>query len=141
MKTRIRTILVVLAPALLIGCGQENSAPTPDRADEIRLQQVGSTLRDFQLNKGRAPKSLKDLLSSPGESGGADLIASGEVVVNYNATLPDTNEAPGGSPNEDVLAYGKDVPSKGGPVLLLNRTIRPMTADEFKAASPAKPSS
>ena len=140
MKALIRTILA-LHVALLIGCGQEKSPPTPDRADEMRLGQVGSTLRDFQLNKGRAPKTLKDLLSSPGESGGADLVASGEVVIIYNVPLPDTNEATGGSPNQEVLAYGKDVPSKGGPVLLLNRTIRPMTAEEFKAAPKAKPSS
>ncbi|WP_168221819.1 hypothetical protein [Aquisphaera giovannonii] len=34
----------------------------------------------------------------------------------------------------EVLAYGKDVPTAGGPVLLLNRSIRTMTREEFKAA-------
>ncbi|AMV36268.1 hypothetical protein [Planctomyces sp. SH-PL62] len=60
-------------------------------------------------------------------------------MVIYGAPLPDTKEEGGGSPNEEILAYGKDVPTKGGAVLLLNRTVRRMTADEFKAAPQAKP--
>ncbi len=92
------------------------------------------------MSKGRPPKSLKDLITSPGASGGADIVASGDVVVIYNVPLPDTNEESGGSPSQEVLVYGKEVPSKGGPVLLLNRTVRRMTAEEFKAAPQAKPS-
>jgi len=136
-----RRLVLLLGPALVaFGCdGPSGGPPSPDRGEELRLEQVAETLRDFQLSKGKPPKSLKELRANPGASGGADLVASGAVVVNYGVPLPDTNEEPGGSPNEDVLAYGKDVPAKGGPVLLLNRTVRRMTADEFKAAPQAKP--
>lgn len=145
MKMRSRSILLLLlllAPALLLGCGDNNSGPPSlDRGEELRLEQVGSALRDFQLSKSRPPKNLKDFLTSPGASGGADLVSAGAINVIYNVSLPDTNEEGGGSPSQEVLAYGKDVPSKGGPVLLLNRTVRRMTAEEFKAAPQAKPSS
>jgi hypothetical protein len=44
-----------------------------------------------------------------------------------------------------VLAYEKKVPQEGGKVLMLNRTIKTMTADAFKSApkagSPESPAS
>jgi hypothetical protein len=39
-----------------------------------------------------------------------------------------------------VLAYEKNVPNEGGRVLLLNRTIKTMTPEEFKAATRASTS-
>lgn len=62
------------------------------------------------------------------------MIKSGEVVVGWGALLPDTKEEPGSSPADEVLAYLKAAPERGGPVLMRNRTIRRMTAEEFKAA-------
>jgi len=125
---------LLLAP-LTAGCGPTNAIPTEDRAAEMNLEQIGQMLREYQLSKGSPPKSLKQLLANPGGAlGGVELARAGDVVVLYGTPLPDTKEEPGASPNEEVLAYGKDVPDKGGPVLLLNRTIRRMTADEFKAA-------
>ena len=61
-------------------------------------------------------------------------LRSGSIVLLYNATLPDTDEDPGHAESTEVLAYEKQVPETGGYVLLLNRVIRNMTADEFKAA-------
>ncbi|OJW14712.1 MAG: hypothetical protein BGO49_17145 [Planctomycetales bacterium 71-10] len=138
MKSPIRALF--LLAALAAGCdGSSSGPPTLERGEENRLGQVGEVLRNFQLAKGKPPKNMKELRANPGDSGGADLVLSGSVVVIWNVPLPDTKEEPGGSPNEEVLAYGKDVPTQGGPVLLLNRTVRRMTADEFKAAPQAKP--
>ncbi len=138
MKCRIG-VLCVLA-ALAAGCeGSPGGPPSLERGEELRLEQVGETLRNYQLATKKAPRSFKELRANPGDSGGAELIANGSIVVNWGVLLPDTKEEGGGSPNEEVLAYGKDVPTQGGPVLLLNRTVRRMTADEFKAASQAKP--
>jgi hypothetical protein len=50
------------------------------------------------------------------------------------ATLLDTDVEPSSPPSDDVLAYWKTVPEMGGPVLMLDRRIRTMTAEEFKAA-------
>ena len=136
MKTPMRAAFLVAALAL--GCdGPSGDLPSRERGEELRLEQVAEALRNFQLATGKPPKSLKELRSAPGDSGGADLVVSGAVVVAWNAPLPDTQEEGGASPNEEVLAYGKDVPAQGGPVLLLNRTIRRMTAEEFKAAARA----
>ena len=54
-----RRLVLLLGPALLAsGCdGPSGGPPSPDRGEELRLEQVAETLRDFQLNKGRAPKS------------------------------------------------------------------------------------
>src|SRR5262249_40728082 len=65
---------------------------------------------------------------------GMGAIESGDVIVRFGAALPDTGEEPGKGPGDEVLAYHKDVPTSGGPVLMLNRTIRTMTPEEFQAA-------
>ncbi len=138
MKIPIPALFLLAMTAA--GCGDSSSGPpTIERGEEIRLEQVGEVLRNYQLAKGKPPKSIKELRSAPGDSGGSDLVITGDVVVNWGVPLPDTKEEGGGSPNEEVLAYGKDVPTKGGPVLLLNRAVRRMTAEEFKAAPQAKP--
>ncbi|MDG3006919.1 hypothetical protein [Paludisphaera mucosa] len=141
MKTWIRCLALLFASAIVAGCGDPASGPpTADKSEEMNLEQVAEMLREFQLNNGKPPKNLKELKANPGGAlGGVELVASGAVVVPFGVTLPDTKEEPGGSPNEEVLAYGKDVPTQGGAVLLLNRTVRRMTADEFKAATLAMP--
>jgi hypothetical protein len=65
---------------------------------------------------------------------GYEALRTGSVVLRYNATLPDTDEETGQTDSNEVLAYEKQVPENGGYVLLLNRSIKKMTADEFKAA-------
>jgi hypothetical protein len=136
---RIFILTLLLAP--LSGCGSSSGLPAADPSEEAALQQVGEMLRDFQLTAGSPPQSLKQLQSNAGASlGGFERLKSSGIVVVWGAALPDTREEPGGSPADDVLAYGKDVPEKGGAVLLLNRTVRRMTADEFKAAPKAKSS-
>ena len=65
---------------------------------------------------------------------GVRAIETGDVIVRFGASLPDTGEEPGKGPDDEVLAYQKDVPASGGQVMMLNRTIRTMTPEEFKAA-------
>jgi len=121
-----------------LGCGPSNVEFTPDQIEESKIREVGQVLREYQLFKGKPPASMKDLQSAAGSSpGGYELIKSGEVVVAWNATLPDTKEEPGSGSATEVLAYLKKVPQEGGLVLMLDRTVRTMTADEFKAAPKA----
>lgn len=143
MKTWNRSFAVLFIMAAVAGCGgSSNTPPTAERTEEMHLEQVAEMLREYQLTHGSPPKTLKQLRANPGAAlGGFELVNSGDIIVVLGATLPDTKEEAGGSPDQGVLAYGKDVPTKGGPVLLLNRTVRPMTADEFKAAPQAKPAS
>lgn len=134
---RILCLTLLLPP--LAGCGPTGASSTADPSEAAALQQAGEMLREFQLSTGSPPQTLKQLQSNAGATpGGFERLRSSGIVVVWGAPLPDTKEEPGGSPDEDVLAYGKDAPEKGGPVLLLNRTIKTMTADEFKAAPKAK---
>ncbi len=80
-------------------------------------------------------KALKDLAAFGNATpSGFEAIRKGDVLVRYGATLPDTAEEPTSPASDEILAYAKDVPQQGGPVLTLDRRIRTMTADEFKAA-------
>ena len=51
------------------------------------------------------------------------------MLVYWGAGISDEPEAA-----STVLAYHKDVPEKGGEVLMQNGKARKMTAEEFKAA-------
>ncbi len=64
-----------------------------------------------------------------------------DVVVQWGATLPDLGEEPGKVTSHEVLAYEKKVPDSGGLVLMLDRTIKEMSREEFKAAKMAGDSS
>lgn len=96
---------------------------------------VGELLRVYQLKHNSPPKSIKDIAGeSAGTPAAYESIRSGAIIVRYGAMLPDTDEEPTSATSEEVLAYPKNVPQEGGPVLMLDRRIRTMTTDEFKIA-------
>src|SRR5262249_31014369 len=111
---------------------------TRETAQETILTEVGDLCRLYQSAKGKPPDKTADLapFRTVAASGYAAL-KSGEVVLRYGAALSSTAEEPGQGPDGEVLAYFADVPRGGGRVLLLNRAVRTMTAEEFKAAPKA----
>ena len=136
----MRKLMMAACCLLLLaaGCGGSNRTITPDEGREGVLTQVGSMYLACQVSKNAPPQKLADLNSVRAVSGNAyEAVRSGEIVLRYGAKLPDTKEEPGGSPSDEILAYEKQVPESGGKVLLLNRTVKTMTADEFKAAKKA----
>lgn len=125
----VATIAALLLP-LGAGCGANQGTNSPETFDAGSLEEVGELYRATVARLRKPPGSLKDL------AGGRDMfllgynaIARGEVVVYWGVT-----PAPGDRPTDEVLAYKADVPAAGGPVLLTNTTIRPMTAEQFRAA-------
>ena len=95
--------------------------------------QVGELYRHYQFTKKKPPQKLNDLSAVRSLGGdGFEAVRNGSIVLRYNATLPDTDEDPGHAESNEVLAYEKQVPESGGYVLMLNRTVKQMTADEFK---------
>ncbi len=121
------------------GCGSSNGPPTPTQLEDSRLRNVGELYRVYQVTYKAPPKRPQDLAALANVTpSGYEAIRSGEVVVRWGATLPDTKEEPVASSAPQVLAYLKTVPQQGGPVLLLDRTTREMTAEEFKSATLAK---
>ena len=108
-----------------------NSAMTPDSAmsgsciacTSSRPRSLHDRCEDFNNVGGDASAPL-----------GYGSIRNGQVVVRWEATLPDTEVEPKSPPSDEVLAYLKDVPQQGGAVLMLDRRVRHMTAEEFKSA-------
>ncbi len=134
-----RSILAACCLALLAsGCGPSNGSVTKESSDEATLTQVGELCRLYQSAKNKPPAKLTDFGAEKSIAPhGFEALKSGKVVL-LGATLPDLGEDPGqGGGDDEVLAYYADVPESGGKVLMLNRTIKTMTADEFKAAKKA----
>lgn len=138
---RAAIFLLVASSLLAAGCGDVNTPVTEGQFRDNNLLDVGELLRTYQIQKGKPPKSFADIQALPSLEMAAPMgferVRSGDVVVRWDATLPDTGEEIGKTPDEKVLAYVKEVPEKGGSVLLLNRTLKQMTAEEFKAAPKA----
>jgi hypothetical protein len=133
-----KSILTVCCLALLaVGCGG-NKPPTVEEGKEGVLSQVGEMYRNYQMVKNKPPEKFSELASVRSVSGnGYEAVRTGDVILRYGVPLPDTKEEPGQSSSGEVLAYEKNVPNEGGRVLLLNRTIKTMTPEEFKAATRA----
>jgi hypothetical protein len=131
-----KSILTVWCLAILAsGCGGSNEPRTPDQVDQDNLSQVGELYRHYQFTKKKPPQKFADLNTVRTLGGnGYEAIRTGNIVLLYGATLPDTAEEPGETGSDQVLAHQKDVPSNGGYVLMLNRTVKKMTAEEFQTA-------
>jgi hypothetical protein len=135
--TRLRALVVVCSVVVAIaGCAGSADTPlTIEKLNDVKLRDVGDLYRIHQITNKKPPKSLKDFMALGNATPTAfEAIRSGEIIVRYGATLPDTEEEPKTTGATEVLAYQKEVPTQGGPVLMLDRSIRKMTAEEFKAA-------
>jgi hypothetical protein len=136
--TRYLLVLAVIA-VVAGGCGTPNVPLTSDQLGEAKLRDVGELYRVHQLARKTPPKTLKDFTAEADSTPSAfEAIRSGDVVIRYGATLPDAEkEEPGNGSATEVLAWLKSVPETGGPVLMLDRTIKKLTAEEFKSAPKA----
>jgi hypothetical protein len=133
MSIRIGAVLATLA--VVAGCAGKAEPLSPAAMEDVRLRDVGEIYRAHQIARKRPPKALKDFAEfANGAPTAYEALRNGQVVVRYGATLPDTAEEPTSPTSDEVLAYVKEVPEKGGPVLMLDRRLRPMTAEEFKSA-------
>ncbi|AGA29899.1 hypothetical protein [Singulisphaera acidiphila] len=140
---RHRFFKVVVLGFIMIGCGgPENKPLTESDMEQTALNDVAELYRVYVAQYKKPPTKLADFLPMEQMSPtGLAAITKGEIVVRFGATLPSTDEGPGKGPGDEVLAYQKKVPESGGQVLMLNRTIKPMSSEEFKAAKLAGTSS
>lgn len=124
-------VFLILA-AILPGCGSGSSAKV-ESTEQLSIMQVGQIFRLYQKGQKPPPKGVEDFL--PMEQGYPAAIGSlkeKDVVVYWGAGLSD-----GSTASSTVLAYQKEVPEKGGEVLMQDGTARKMTAAEFQAAPKA----
>ncbi|MFO0958829.1 MAG: hypothetical protein U0800_15595 [Isosphaeraceae bacterium] len=139
MQRLDRALIFSLLPLLPIswGCGS-SKAPQSLVVENQSLADVGEAYRVTTIANNRPPKKLDELLTAEGIGGnGLGLVRSGEILVRLDAALPSTGEEPGDGSSQEVLAYFKSVPESGGYVLMLDRTIKKMTAAEFASAPKA----
>ncbi len=125
--------LLCLLCLLVAGCaGQPNSQPIT--SDARGLTELAQVYRTFTLKNKRGPKSLQELrIQGQQYPIAVSMIKAGDLVVVWGAPLSAEGEA-----TEGVLAYVKTVPDQGGYVLMQDgKTIRKLTADEFKMAPKA----
>jgi hypothetical protein len=135
MGGRIGLVAAALAAVWLPGCGSTQGPLTTVELEDARLRDVGEVYRIYQLSRHKPPRSIRDLMAfADATPSGLGALRKGEVIVRWGATLPEANGEPTSAASDEVLAYVKTVPEKGGPVLLLDGRTRHMSAEEFKAA-------
>ena len=100
------------------------------------LKQMGLAYHAHNDATNKAPATSKDL--GPYLENNKrllDLLDNKDVVFMYGVRLIEMTD---GSSNT-ILAYEKDVPTKGGFVLYGDASVKKITADDFKKAILAKP--
>jgi hypothetical protein len=119
------------------GCGP-STAPVVDSRDkteriqENTLTQLGDVLRLRQEDSSSPPAKLTDLEKyARAFPLACSKAKSGDVVLFFGAALRE-------GVDDTILAYGNQVPVSGGYVLMQDgKTIKKLTADEFKSAKKA----
>jgi hypothetical protein len=120
-------VAAVLTAMVPMGCGPSTAGP--DSAEKFKMGQVSQLFRIFKKME-KLPQKIKDVESMNGNLPAAvGAIKSKEVLIYWGAGVSDAPEAA-----STVLAYHKDVPEKGGEVLMQNGKLRKMTAAEFNSA-------
>ena len=119
----------------LVGCGSRQPVATPESATLSKLNDVAELYRVYSITNKKPPKSKAEAAKME-NAVPSDLtpINTGDIIVLWGGELTDLNEEPTGPKSDKILAYEKDVPAKGGKVLLLDRNIKTMTPEEFAAA-------
>lgn len=137
----MRTMLIwACCLGLMAGCGDgSGAAPTAEKQDEINLSDVGGMYRLYCFSNKKAPTTFEELkLLQQTNPLGFEAVKSGKVILLYGTPTPDPElEGTANSGSDQVLAYQAVVPQSGGLVLMLDRSVKTMTADEFKAAKKA----
>ncbi|HEV3167239.1 MAG TPA: hypothetical protein VGZ22_24735 [Isosphaeraceae bacterium] len=136
---RRQTLWILCLGLAAAGCsGADNHPVTADEMQLTALSDVAELYRLYIAQNKKPPANVADFNSMEMMSPtGLHALKSGEVIVFLKADLPDLGEETGKGPGDVVLAYEKNVPQEGGKVLMLNRTVKTMTAEEFKSASKA----
>jgi len=128
---------LILPIGLVAGCSEPASVTvTEANHDEIALSDVGQMFRQYTFNNHKPPTKVADFAPLEAVNPiGLKALQDGDIIARSGVVIQDFEEGPAtkDSPDE-VIAYAKEVPTSGGPVLMHNRTIRQMTAEEFKAA-------
>jgi hypothetical protein len=149
MQLFLRSTLACLILSVVMGCGKGGNVPggsaTPTAGDTSEkerisfLKQYGISYHNHMDAMDVGPSKADDLASyMENDERLLKPLRSGEYVLIWGVKLPDQKGAYKGA-GDLVLGYLKDVPAKGGPVLMGDGKVVQMTAEEFKKAKLAQP--
>jgi hypothetical protein len=135
-KKRVFVFHIVAASVALalFGCGGDGKSDDPKAVNDLKA--IGLAFHNFNDTFHRGPKDaeeLKPYLKDAGESPYQGL-KDGKYVFSYGIPLLDMQPW-----DQTILAYEKDVPTKGGPVVFADMVVKHLSAEEFKTAKLAKP--
>jgi hypothetical protein len=125
-------VLVLGMSVAASGCGNDQKVSND-------LKQLGIAYYSYYNAVGKAPTGPKDL--EPYYERDPKLtqaLDSGQYVFLWNVSFRDLIKG-GGTGATTVLAYEKDVPTRGGLVLMGDANVRRMTPQEFTQAPKATP--
>ena len=127
----------VAACLFLAGCGGGGSV-----AASNDLKTLGLMYHDYYDKFKKGPADADDLAKVLGATGSPDQekaalqkVKAGTYGFVWNVSL--TQAIGKGSPGDQVLAWESDAPTKGGQVLMVDASVRSMSAQEFQAAKKA----
>ena len=127
--------LIGLAP----GCNSSSEQAAMETSAEAQgLKSLGEMYRIVSQSLKRPPKDIGELRAAEAQVPGVfSSIGEQNVAIFFGAEMPDRPGKPGEGASGTILAYDRMVPRQGGFVLMLDRSVRKMSAEEFKAAKKA----
>ena len=124
-------IPVCVVALLVLGGGARAAADDVTTND---LKQIGLAYHNHHDATNKGPANAKELAPYfENNKRLLDHLESKRIVFFYNVRITQMTE---GTSNT-ILAYEKDVPTKGGLALFGDGSVRKLTADEFKKAPKA----
>ncbi len=114
----------------VVGCGGGGGGGDTKALND--LKEIGLAYHEYHHEQKKSLEQPLDLAANLSPAT-AKKLGEGQYVVITKVDLNNAFKTP-----NLVLGYEKDVPAKGGAVLMIDGTVRKMTAQEFQAAKKAQ---
>jgi hypothetical protein len=125
-------LIAALVLVLLLTKDSGPGSPPEDPRAANDLRDIGMAYHMYSSDFRRPPAGahdLRDEMEMQANPSARDGIQSGRYVVYWNANIP--NDFPMGTSNT-VLGYERDVPVRGGSVLMADGAVKTVSAQEFR---------
>ena len=131
--TAVAVVGLMLSSA---GCGGGGGSADPKTQKE--LADLGAIYHSHNEGmRGKAPTKVEDLAPYAADhKAGYEALKAGKYEFVWNVPLQAMMKT---GTDKVVLAYEKDVPTKGGAVVMADGSVKKMTADEFQKSPKATP--
>src|SRR5262245_8075884 len=111
--------LLLAALVLAVGCGKTGNVVTADQSQTQELNDLYEAYSEYVKNHQKPPQQLSDLRKYEAiHSLGLRVLKEGKYVAVWGVSSKDSGT---------VLVYEKDAPTKGGPVLMADGSIKNMS--------------